>query len=222
MQVHICIVMKKHQNSWGAYWTVGSTMLTWDLLHPFNHELLLWHLFCTNSFSCAFQYNYTPPLISPALALLYSPFTSLCSQTSRGASTNTSKKGSPAASWIFLAFRRSWWREKKKKKKKKRTRSHKSETCTRFDLLGKYIQPRHRLCRLCILSWGVAHPAVGRNEAGDAHQPGVSKQPRHLSNAPDVLFAVLWAEAQVFVQPLTDVVPIQGVAGDAVTDQVLL
>lgn len=106
--------------------------------------------------------------------------------------------------------------------KKKRARSQKSETCTRFDQQGKYIQPRHRLCQRCILSSGVAHPAVGRNEAGDAHQPGVSKQPRHLSNAPDVLFAVLWAEAQVFVQALTDVVPIQSVAGDAVTDQVLL
>lgn len=106
--------------------------------------------------------------------------------------------------------------------RKKRAHSQKSETCTRFDQQGKYIQPRHRLCQRCILSSGVAHPAVGRNEAGDAHQPGVSKQPRHLSNAPDVLFAVLWAEAQVFVQALTDVVPIQSVAGDAVTDQVLL
>lgn len=52
--------------------------------------------------------NHPPPLISPALALLYRPFTSLCSQTSSGASTNTSKKGSPAASWIFRALRRSW------------------------------------------------------------------------------------------------------------------
>lgn len=84
------------------------------------------------------------------------------------------------------------------------------------------ILPHHCLCQLSTLSSGAAHPAVGRNEAGYAHQPGVSKQPRHLSNAPDVLFAVLWAEAKVFVQPLTDVVPIQSVAGDAMTDQVLL
>lgn len=65
---------------------------------------------------------------------------------------------------------------------------------------------------------GIAHPAVGRNEAGNAHQPSISKKPGHLSNAPDVLFTVLWAEAQVFVQPLTDVVSIQSVAGNTVTD----
>lgn len=97
-----------------------------------------------------------------------------------------------------------------------------SKQCTRFDLERQYIQPRCCLARLSILPPGAAHPAVGRDEAGDAHQPGVSKQPRHLSNAPDVLFAVLWAEAKVFVQPLADVVPIQSVAGDAVADQVLL
>lgn len=38
------------------------------------------------------------PLISPALAFLYSPLTSLCSQTCKGASTNTSKKGRLAPS----------------------------------------------------------------------------------------------------------------------------
>jgi len=38
------------------------------------------------------------PLISPALAFLYRPFTSLLSQIFRGASTKISKKGNPAAS----------------------------------------------------------------------------------------------------------------------------
>lgn len=106
--------------------------------------------------------------------------------------------------------------------KKTRRCGQNSGTCTRFDQQGKYIQPRYCLCRLSIVSSGSTHPAIGRNEAGDAHQPGVSKQPRHLSNAPDVLFTVLWAEAKVFVQPLTDVVAIQSVAGNAMTDQVLL
>ncbi|TNN55063.1 hypothetical protein EYF80_034719 [Liparis tanakae] len=34
-----------------------------------------------------------------------------------------------------------------------------------------------------------------RDEAGDADQPSISKKPSHLSNAPNVLFTVLWAEA---------------------------
>ena len=70
--------------------------------------------------------------------------------------------------------------------------------------------------------WRITHPAVGRDEAGDADQPSISKKPGHLSSASNVLFAVLWAEAEVFVQPLTNVVPIQCVAGDTVTHQVLL
>ena len=66
------------------------------------------------------------------------------------------------------------------------------------------------------------HPAIGRDEAGDADQPCVSKQPGHLGDASDVFLAVSWAEAQVPVQPLADVVSIQGVAGNAMAHQVFL
>lgn len=66
------------------------------------------------------------------------------------------------------------------------------------------------------------HPAVGWDKAGDADKPCVRKEPRHLSDASNVLFAVLGAETQVFVQPLTDIVPVQSVAGDTVAHEVLL
>lgn len=68
----------------------------------------------------------------------------------------------------------------------------------------------------------VTYPAVGRDEAGNADQPSISKKPGHLSNTSNVLFTVFWAEPKVLIQPLADVVPIQGVAGDPMTDQVLL
>jgi len=66
------------------------------------------------------------------------------------------------------------------------------------------------------------HPAVRRNETGNADQSCIGKKPSHLSNAPNVLLAVLWAETQVFVQTLTNIVPIQCVAGDTVAHKVLL
>lgn len=60
------------------------------------------------------------------------------------------------------------------------------------------------------------------DEAGDADQACISKQLGHLGDAPDVLLAVGWREAQVLVQPMPDVVAIQGVTWDAVAHQVLL
>lgn len=81
----------------------------------------------------------------------------------------------------------------------------------------------HVMCKNC---WqpleNFTHPAVGRDEAGNAHQPSISKKPGHLRNPSNVLFTILWAKSQVFVQPLADIVSIQSIARDAVTNQVLL
>lgn len=62
----------------------------------------------------------------------------------------------------------------------------------------------------------------GRDEAGDADQAGVGEELGHLGDAPDVLLAVLGSEAQVLVQTVPDVVPVQRVAGNAVRHQILL
>lgn len=61
-----------------------------------------------------------------------------------------------------------------------------------------------------------------RNETGDAHQPGVGEQFGHFGDTTDVLLAVFGGEAQVLVQALADVVPVQGVARDSVGHEVLL
>ena len=61
-----------------------------------------------------------------------------------------------------------------------------------------------------------------RNEAGNADQTSVGKQPGHLSNPADVFFSVPRRESKVFVEAMTDVVPIEGVARDGVGDEILL
>lgn len=61
-----------------------------------------------------------------------------------------------------------------------------------------------------------------RNEAGNADQTSVGKQLGHLGNPADILLSVSRRESKVFVKAVTDVVPIEGVAGDGVGDQVLL
>lgn len=61
-----------------------------------------------------------------------------------------------------------------------------------------------------------------RNEAGNADQTGVGKQLGHLGNPADILLSVSRGESKVFVKAVTDVVPIEGVAGDGVGDQELL
>ena len=45
----------------------------------------------------------------------------------------------------------------------------------------------------------LTHPSVGRDEAGDADESCVGEQAGHLGYTPDVLLAVLRAEAQVLV-----------------------
>lgn len=64
--------------------------------------------------------------------------------------------------------------------------------------------------------------AVRRDEAGDAHQAGVGEQLGHFRNSPDVFFPVFGGEAQVLVQPVANVVSVQGVTRDRVGHEVLL
>lgn len=68
----------------------------------------------------------------------------------------------------------------------------------------------------------VSHPAVGGNEAGNTHEPRVSKQFCHFRDTANVLLAVLRTEAQVLIEALPDVISIHSVAGDAMTHQILL
>lgn len=75
----------------------------------------------------------------------------------------------------------------------------------------------------CVARYQVfADLAEWGDEAGDAHQAGVGEQLGHLRNAPDVFFPVLGGEAQVLVQSVANVVPVQGVARDRVGHEVLL
>lgn len=60
-----------------------------------------------------------------------------------------------------------------------------------------------------------------RNEAGDADQTSIGKQPGHLSNPANIFFSVPGGESKVFVKAVTYIVPIEGVARDGVRDQVL-
>lgn len=85
-----------------------------------------------------------------------------------------------------------------------------------FPAVGEHWRWAWELCR--------AKPAYlceRRNEAGDADQTSVSKQPGHLSNPADIFFPVSGGESKVFVKAMTDVVPIEGVARDGVGDEVL-
>jgi hypothetical protein len=50
---------------------------------------------------------------------------------------------------------------------------------------------------------------VRRDEAGDADEASVCEQLGHLSNTSDVLLTVSGCEAQVLVEAMADVVPIQ-------------
>jgi len=68
----------------------------------------------------------------------------------------------------------------------------------------------------------MSHLGEGRDEAGNAHQARLGEQPGDLGHAADVLLAVRRREAQVLVEPVADVVPVQRVAGDGVSHQVLL
>lgn len=60
-----------------------------------------------------------------------------------------------------------------------------------------------------------------RNETSDADKPSISKQPGHLCDAADVLLTVPSRETQVFIQAMTNIITIQGIARDAMRDQVL-
>lgn len=59
-----------------------------------------------------------------------------------------------------------------------------------------------------------------RNKAGDADKPSVCEQSGHLSNATDVFFAVGVSEAQILVQAVANVVPIQRIARNSVRHEI--
>lgn len=67
----------------------------------------------------------------------------------------------------------------------------------------------------------VADPAEWRDEAGDAHQAGVSEKLGHFRNTPDVFFTILGGEAQVLIESVANVVSVQGVTRDGVGHEVL-
>lgn len=81
--------------------------------------------------------------------------------------------------------------------------------------------------RALVLCVGIVHVAKSfylckrRNEAGNADQTSVSKQLGHLCNPADIFFSVPRRESEVFVEAMTDVVPIEGVARDGVGDEIL-
>lgn len=60
-----------------------------------------------------------------------------------------------------------------------------------------------------------------RNEAGNADQTSIGKQLGHLGNPADVLFSVPRRESEVFVEAVTDIVSIEGVARDGMGDEIL-
>lgn len=77
---------------------------------------------------------------------------------------------------------------------------------------GRLVQPARR----------VPISPVRRDEGGDGDAGAVGEQLGHLGDAPDVLVAVLLAEAQVLVQPEPDVVAVQPVRGHAALAQQLV
>ena len=64
--------------------------------------------------------------------------------------------------------------------------------------------------------------AERRDERHEHDQPGVDHQPRHLGDAPDVLDAVGFGEAEVLVQPVAHVVAVEQIGVPAERVQPLL
>ena len=64
--------------------------------------------------------------------------------------------------------------------------------------------------------------SVGRNERCQRHSAAVSKQQCDLGYATDVLVAIGFAEAKIFVQAEADVVAVEAVGGVGGVEQVLL
>ena len=64
--------------------------------------------------------------------------------------------------------------------------------------------------------------SVGRNEGCQGQSAAVSKQQSDLCYATDVLVAICFAEAKIFVQAEADVVAVEAVGGVGGVEQVLL
>ena len=60
---------------------------------------------------------------------------------------------------------------------------------------------------------------VGRDEGGDGYAPGIGKELGDFSYPADVLLAVLWAEAEVLVEPETDIVAVKPIGALARVQQ---
>ncbi|PAV71008.1 hypothetical protein WR25_23647 [Diploscapter pachys] len=68
------------------------------------------------------------------------------------------------------------------------------------------VAPALRLAR------GGASGAIGRDQRGNADQPGIGKQRRHLGCAADVFVAILGRETQVGIQPCAQYITVEHVA----------
>ena len=62
----------------------------------------------------------------------------------------------------------------------------------------------------------------GTDEGADGDHPGIDEQLGDLCNAPDILQPVFFAEAQVVINPGTDVIPVQHLAEEPVKEEFLL
>ena len=63
---------------------------------------------------------------------------------------------------------------------------------------------------------------IRTDEAGDGNGGAVGEEPGHFGDAPDVLVAVAFAEAEVLVEAEADVVAVEPVGGQVEVQQVLL
>ena len=66
------------------------------------------------------------------------------------------------------------------------------------------------------------HPGIRADETGQADDTAVREQFGHLGYPADVLFPVLRREAQITVEPRSDIVSVQTVGGNTMVDQVVL
>ena len=68
----------------------------------------------------------------------------------------------------------------------------------------------------------MTHVSVRTDEARQTDDSAVGEQFRHLGDTTNVLFAVLKSEAEVLVETVTNVVTVETVRRNALTDEVLL
>ena len=62
---------------------------------------------------------------------------------------------------------------------------------------------------------------IGTDKSSDTHDATIGKQLGDLGYTSDILFSVFLGEAQILVEPRTNVVSVQTVCGNSLTDEVL-